>query len=173
MGNDGSTKATGRQNLGYLLGCLIGAVITGYFGIGMLLIPGLACIAVYVTARIMGRRSAAFLPAIALESGHVAWMAVGGIVTHQFSAILIDVLVLGALLAWLIVRPGRVSAMVLLVVNTVWTVVNIYRLGSAAQEMTKALLLHLTLQLAILTALRYGLRKQRKEEWRLRADPVD
>src|ERR1039458_8758230 len=106
------SKATKTKDFSsQLVGGIIGSVTFGYFGMGLILIPGLTCIAVYIIARVTGRQSALFLHAVAIECAHVMWMTMGGIFMNQFGAVLLDVFVLGGLVIWLIARPGRPPAL--------------------------------------------------------------
>jgi hypothetical protein len=152
-------KTGPRKILFQVLGALAGWALAEYFRVGLLLIPGVALIAVYILARALRAEKAPFLHVVAFQTAHLVWFAAGAIATRQLAPVFADLVVLTALLVWILARPTRLPAICIGGFNALGAALTIYQLSSANDAMVKPLLLHLLLRLGIVSSVIFGVLK--------------
>lgn len=88
------------------------------------------------------------LGAVALQGGHTLWIVVGFLAMGMFDLRAADVMLMGALVAWLAVRPGTVPVVVLTLLQAFGFVVNLVAFSGAPVGSLehKSLLVHILLR---------------------------
>lgn len=153
-----SRRELAKQVVVGLVFALIGRETARYFGL-LALIPWIALLVVHLIAALAKQRSARFLHAVAFQVAHIFLMSAGAFASREY-IYLADPIILGALVTWLIFRPGRVAAVVLGVVNLLDLAYNVFQILTAAEPSLERLLqLHVLLEIAVIGALVYGLFK--------------
>ena len=140
------------SKLGRLAGVLggIGGLILGrYTGLALLIPLGIA-FGVYAIAsrRVSGARRLV-MPAVAVVVGHLGWMVLGVFMAGQLAAVWLDLLVFGAVLLWLLRRPGRAPLWTLTALQAVSIVTNSVAIAGVefGTQAHKALLVHIVFRL--------------------------
>ncbi len=107
-----------------IAGGLLGLLVGRYAGLA-LLIPLGASFGIYAIARkfVKGTREI-ILPAFSVQAGHLVWFCVGMLATQQFGSNLLDVVVFGIGLTWLIRSPSKRPLLVLNVFQALALVIN-------------------------------------------------
>jgi hypothetical protein len=103
-----STHTPSRKKLlaGQIAGAALGIAASTYSGMN-LLVPGVAAVAILFAGTKLWRPSEPhYLGAIAVQGAHLVWLLVGTALVGAWGANLIDVIVLGAGVAWLWFRPS-------------------------------------------------------------------
>jgi hypothetical protein len=151
-------KSNLRKGAITVLSAAAGWAIAQYFGASLLLIPFAGFIVVFILARVVKKSEAPFLNAVAFQFAHLAWFTVGAVFTRQYIGLL-DVFVIAPFLLWLVARPSKVPAYVLLVINSLSILYNLVQLVGANPDVVKPLLAHLLIRVAVIASLIYGLRR--------------
>jgi hypothetical protein len=120
---------------------------------------------------VVKKSEAPFLNAVAFQFAHVAWFTVGAVFTRQYIGLL-DVFVIAPFLLWLVARPSKIPAYILLVINSLSILYNLVQLSGANPDVVKPLLAHLLIRVAIIASLVYGLR-QFKPATTIELEPTD
>jgi hypothetical protein len=101
-----------------VVGTGIGLAVGFYAGITLLIPLALIAVIAFGLTKLRPDRRGTNLPA-AIVAGHAAWMVLGCILVRSWSQSLGEILVLGALALWIIVRPGLVPVAMLAVIESV------------------------------------------------------
>jgi hypothetical protein len=105
-------KPSAVSLLGTIAGGVAGWMIAGYAKFNLWIPAGAALILALVFAKTRFKPRH-FVGAIAITSGHLAWFVAGGVVTGNWFAAILDIVIFTATLAWLWVRPGVAPALTL------------------------------------------------------------
>lgn len=141
-----------------VLAAALAAVLAQYLGAAVL-IPGLGvALAGWVMRRWLRPRDSAFVPALCLIAGHLAWMAVAAVLAGDAFALHLEIAVYVVALAWLGWRPSLWAVGVITVIwitAIVWHVEELRALawGSATHQ---AVATHLTLRILVVLSLCWG-----------------
>jgi len=151
-------KSSFRKGATTILSAAIGWAVAHYFGFSLLIIPFAGLMVIFILARVVKKPDAPFLNAVAFQFAHLAWFTAGVMFTKQYFGLL-DVFVIAPFFLWLVARPKKAPAYILLVINLLSVVYNVVLLAGATPEIVKPLLLHLLIRTAIIASLIYGLRR--------------
>jgi len=150
---------------------VLGWAVAQYFGASLLLIPFAGLVVVFILARVVKKSEAPFLSAVAFQFAHLAWFTVGVIFTKQYIG-LFDVFLIAPFLLWLVVRPSKAPAYILLIINSLSILYNLVQLSGANPDVVKPLLAHLLIRVAVIASLTYGL-KRFTPKTSIRLEPTD
>ena len=135
---------------------VLASVIGGATGIyaGLVILAPLAFTgaAWFVGSKLLKPRDPAYLQAIAIQAGHLCWLALGMAMLGTLGANVLDLAVLGVGVAWLWFRPGLWPVVLMSVFQVLALIVNVmaitpHPIGSV---MHKALVVHIAWRLAAL-----------------------
>jgi hypothetical protein len=146
------------------LGGIVGAGLGIYSGIHVMIPIVAASGAWWVGKKFLPPARLPFLPAIAVQTGHLFWILLGVLYLGRLDEGLIDVVVLGVGLSWLIVRPGLGPLILLTLFQAAALVANGYLFAEAdfGTNQHKALLIHIVLRVVALFSMWYGHSQWRK-----------
>jgi hypothetical protein len=147
-----------------LLGAAGGWALSQYCG-PALWIPGLATLILIITFKKSPIHPNQFVAAIAVTGAHIVWFIFGSAITGQWSATIIDIIVLLAGITWLWIRPGIAPALFLGIIQIFSLAINILLLSSApiGTQIHKALTAHCVFRILSIIFLIVGYLKLRKE----------
>jgi hypothetical protein len=153
---------------GAILGAVIGIPIGFYSGFNVLFPIAFGFVLFKILQSRPGSRSQV-LPAVAIQGGHILWMALGAAITRQFGPVSVDIIVIGVLLCWIWARPSALPLWALVVLQTVALFVNGAAFIAAAfgTAASKALLVHVILRIAGIVANLKAMPPRRSEETEL------
>jgi len=154
-----------KKILGFALSWGGGWGMAEYFRVGLLLIPGVAFFILYAClSRILHGKRRPFLLAIALQSSHLVWMVIGGVVTRQYLS-LVESALIGCGIAVVLWRPGWRAALPLGVYNLSVLPLNLLQLFAELppQVSAKSIQLHILIRVGILAALAFAVRPNAQE----------
>lgn len=166
----GTARTSAVKGLG-IAGAAFGLVLSRLLG-PALLIPAVAtALAAVLLSRVGPRRARPFAGAAGLVLGHAAWMAFGAVAIGSWQPVLLDLVIMGAGVAWLLASPGLAVVISLSLFEAAAVVVNVLQLREVEDgQVGRALSLHLLLRFATVLALAVGYRELRKQA---RAVPPD
>jgi hypothetical protein len=147
--------ARARRKVLYAAGLAVGAVIGFYSGVN-LVIPLLATGAVWwLAVKALPSAKQFLVPCVAVQAGHLLWLCFGFAYLGILNANLIDVVVVAAGLAWLVLRPGSVPVMVLMALQAWGLAINVAALVPAAtgSAVHQALVVHVAWRILALVFL--------------------
>lgn len=159
-----ATEPARRLRIPNLIGALVGAGVGLYSGIH-LIVPVVATAAAWwVGKKALKADRSIFLPAIAIQTGHLIWFSLGLVVLGQFGGDLLDVVILLAGLIWLIAKPGLGPVILLTVFQALALVVNAFAFFDPAvgENVHKALLVHIIWRILALSLMWHAYLKFRK-----------
>jgi hypothetical protein len=129
---------------------LIAALIAGlaiglYSGINLLLPLAITAGLWWLGKKKLPPEKLPFLPAIAVQAGHLIWLTFGLLYMRSLGLNMIDIVVLVAGLTWLVLRPGLGPVILLTVFQVLALAVNGYTFAEATvgSGQHKALLVHI------------------------------
>jgi hypothetical protein len=139
-------KASVAKKPANIIGSVIGIALGTYSGIHLLIPLAFTGIAWWGGKKLLSSNRMAFLPAIAVQSGHFLWMCVGFLILRTVSLDLLDPLVLLIGITWLAWKPGIGPIVFLTVFQVLALGVNVYVFAETAIATTqhKALIVHMT-----------------------------
>jgi hypothetical protein len=94
------------QKGGKVFGWIFGAAVGSYSGINLLIPLGVTAGAWWAGKRILNSTRLPYLPALAIQTGHLVWLSFGLAVIGVLNLNIIDVVVLVIGITWLTIRPG-------------------------------------------------------------------
>ena len=158
-------KATPRLVLGNIVGWVGGWALSQYTG-SSLWIPGGVAILMMVVFTKTSFKPRYFPATLAVLSGHLAWFLVGAIATGSWSALIFDLLLIAAGLAWLLARPGLAATLVVGAYGLFALIANLTQMRAVAvgSDDHKALTVHCVFRLLTLGTLVGGYLNFRKME---------
>jgi len=116
-----------------------------------------ALVSAVALGKLAPKRLHPLVPAAAVILGHMTWMAGGAVVLRDVGPVALDLLLLGAGVAWLLLRPGPAPLAALAVLQLVSLGVNVAQQDAdAPTALKRALQLHVVLRLASLATLGLG-----------------
>lgn len=156
-----------NKNLFYKFLCLISiipALVIGEYGGINIIVPILVTTLIsYLINKYAGIEAKRYTPAIALLAGQTVWISLGLLIASLHQVILLELMILISLLAALSLRPGKISVaavglyeLIVLILNIVK--LNMYNFGTIEH---RALIVHVTIEVLIITALLVGLNNQK------------
>lgn len=90
-----------------LLAVAVGVALGAYSGLHLLLPLAATALAWWAGATLLPQsRRAAVVPAAAVQAGHLLWLTFGQVVRGGLDAGVIDLVILGVGVVWLVARPG-------------------------------------------------------------------
>ncbi|MHB9144737.1 MAG: hypothetical protein ACYC5Y_05300 [Symbiobacteriia bacterium] len=110
---------------------LLAAAFSKFLGLYLLFMVIGVGAASLVVPRLLPQRSKGFVMSSSLQVGQLLVIAVAGLVAFGLSAVITDVVIFGAGLLWLSVKPGRGPVIYLIIAQTLGVVWNGYRLVDA------------------------------------------
>jgi len=142
---DGNDKASAAKKPANIVGSVIGIALGTYSGIHLLIPLAFTGIVWWGGKKILGLDRLAFLPAIAVQTGHVLWMCTGFLILRTVSLDLLDPVVLLVGIAWLVWKPGIGAVIFLTVFQVLALTVNVYVFSETAVATTQhnALIIHM------------------------------
>jgi hypothetical protein len=166
----GTNKMSPGRVLGNIAGWLGGWALAQYSGSNLWVPAGTMLVAFLVFAK-TPLRPPHFVPAIAVIVGHLTWFIFGAAFTGMWAPVILDVVLIGAGVAWLWARPGLAPWLAVMGLEIATLVVNVVAILSVAvgSPEHRALVVHVLFRVLALVALAFGYRKLRKS--RLPADP--
>lgn len=145
-------KQTAPYSRSGVLAILAGAALGVYAGLAILLPLGIAwSVYAVLKKRVSGARELVLL-AFALQAGHLGWFTIGVIATGQLGWNVVDLVLFGGALAWLLVAPARAPLVALAVLHAVALVMNAVTATQVSwgTAQHKALAAHIALRVAAL-----------------------
>ena len=145
-------KASGTRKSINIVGGIIGAAIGVYAGVNVLIPLGMTAAVWWAGKKLLSSSKQLYLPAIAVQTGHLLWLSVGLIYLGAFGLDLLDVIILIVGLTWLLLRPGLAPVLLLTVFQVLALAIN----GVSFAEATigtnphKALFVHMVWRLMAL-----------------------
>ena len=118
----------------------------------------------WVARKVLNPSKRAYLPAMAVQIGHLLWLSLGLAYLRMFGLDLVDVVVLVIGVTWLAVKPGLAPVLFLAVFQVLGLGVNLLSFIGAAvgSNAHKALLVHMIWRLLALALMWYGYVQARK-----------
>lgn len=135
---------------------LVASVVGGAFGIysGFNLVIPLAFSGAvwYLGSKPLRLRDVEYLPAVAIQAGHLLWLALGMAILGSMGANVIDLVVLSTGVAWLWIRPSLWPVVFLSVFQAIALAVNVAAIAvePVASAMHKGLVVHIAFRVAAL-----------------------
>jgi hypothetical protein len=159
----GGNKMSPGTLLGNVAGWAGGWALQKYTGANLWIPGGTMLVAFLVFAK-TPLRPRHFMPAIAVILGHLAWFVAGAALTGSWMPASLDVIVLGAGIAWLWARPGLGPCLTLVGFEIVTLVINVVALVSVevGSPEHRALTVHCLFRAFALAGLGFGYRTFRK-----------
>jgi hypothetical protein len=147
---------------------IAGGVIGLYSGINLLLPLGITAGLWWLGKKKLPPEKLPFLPALAVQAGHLIWLTFGLLYMRSLGLNMIDIIVLVAGLTWLVLRPGLGPVILLTVFQVLSLAVNGYSFAEATvgSNPHKALLVHIIWRVMGVFFMWQAYRQTRK------ADPV-
>lgn len=145
-------KASGTRKSINIVGGIVGVAIGVYTGINILIPLSLTAAAWWAGKKLLSSSKQLFLPAVAVQTGHLLWLSVGLIYLRAYGLDLLDVIILFVGLTWLLLRPGLAPVLLLTVFQVLALAIN----GVSFAEATigtnphKALFVHMVWRLMAL-----------------------
>jgi len=133
------------QKGGKVFGWILGAGVGSYSGINLLIPLGITAAAWWAGKRILNSAKLPYLPALAVQTGHLVWLSFGLAFLGVLNLNIIDVVVLVIGIAWLGFRPGLGPVIFLTVFQVLAFGVNVISFIDAAVGSNghKALVVHM------------------------------
>lgn len=162
------------QSMLVILGGLLGAALGRYVGLNILIPLVVAFLVGWVMGFVVTPIERPIVPAVAVQVGHLAWMLFGALLVRAFDAVLIDAVILGVGVVWLVIRPGLFPVLVLVLYQLFGLLVN----GSLLLSLPiggadhKALAVHAALRVVALVLMLSGLVGVRKARAAEEAAPL-
>jgi hypothetical protein len=156
-----------KFGLANAVGLVLGLGISRFFGAAMIFPALFGGIAAVVLTKAGPARARPFVGAASAIIGHLGWMVAAGLILRNFGPVAIDLVLMGAGVAWLLAAPGLAPAIALGVFEVVGIVVNLGQLSEAGGAMQKALVLHVLLRAGAIAGLVWGQLAFRKAADRL------
>lgn len=160
-----STKSVNPLTaVGGVVGAAGGWALSQYAG-AVLWVPGLATLVLLLLLSRPALRPKYFLGAIVVTGGHLVWFLVASVITQDWLAVALDLMILSIGLVWLWVRPGLAPALFLGLVQAGSLVLNLWLLASQAPGSLphKALTVHCLWRLMAIICLVAGYVRVRRE----------
>jgi hypothetical protein len=151
------SKINARSVVENIIGWAGGLALSQYAG-SSLWIPGGATLVVLVVFSKTSFKPPYFQGAIAVLSGHLAWLLVGAVVAGAGAVIIVELLLVAAALAWLWSRPGVAPAAVLCTYEIFCLTTNVRQMLTVTlgSDDHKALTVHCVFRLLALGSLVVG-----------------
>ena len=126
-------------------GSIIGAAVGFYSGFNLLMPLGITAGVWWIGKKSLRPEKLLFLPAIAVQTGHLLWMSLGLFYLGVLDSSLIEVVVLVVGLIWLVLKPGLGPIILLTLFQVFALAVNGFSFAVAAIGTIphKALLVHI------------------------------
>jgi hypothetical protein len=99
-------KASGTRKALNIVAGIIGAGVGVYAGINLLIPLGLTAAVWWAGKKWLPSPKQLYVPAIAVQTGHLLWLSLGLLYVGDFGLDLLDVVVLVIGLTWLVLKPG-------------------------------------------------------------------
>ena len=140
------------KNAKGIVSSLVGGAVGIYSGINLLIPLAFSGAVWFVGSKLLKPRDMAYLTAIAIQSGHLFWLAVGSAILGNIGFNAFDIVIMGVGIAWLWLRPGLWPVVFLSVFQALALVINVMVIASEpmASIAHKALVVHIALRLAAL-----------------------
>ena len=106
MTEDPARRQSSLGMIGGAAGAAAGYAVTRYTDLLALVPLGGALLFGLLAARVVGPDRKPAVPAFAVQAGQLLWFVVGAVVTGQYQAVLLDMIILAVGLPWLLARPG-------------------------------------------------------------------
>ncbi len=166
--NDPSTAMKAKG----LVASVVGGAVGIYSGINLVIPLAFSGAVWYLGSKLLRPRDIAYLPAISIQAGHMLWLALGMVILGSMGANVIDLVVLGAGVAWLWIRPSLWPVVFLSIFQAIALAVNVAAIASepVASTMHKALVVHIALRVAALFYMWRALVRARSQKLRGTAD---
>lgn len=146
----------GRRDLEHASGWLTGlaAYFLGRYSGSNLLIPLVAAGVTYLfMKRLAGAMHRIITPFFAIQAGHLTWLVLGFIAAGELNVNVLDLLVFGAALAWLLVNPGLAPIGVLVALQGIALWINFSAMTDAfvGSDEHRALAVHVAFRVLAIT----------------------
>lgn len=145
-------KTSGTRKFLNIVGGGVGAAIGVYAGINLLIPLGITAVAWWAGKKLLAPAKQSYVPAIAVQTGHLLWLSLGLIYVGALGLDLLDVVILVIGLAWLLLKPGLAPVLLLTVFQVLALAINAVSFAEAAigTNPHKALLVHIVWRLMAL-----------------------
>ena len=142
---ESTDKASWTRKTRNVVGWIVGAGVGYYSGINLLIPLGITAGVWWIWKKLLRPEKLLFLPAIAVQTGHLLWLSVGLLYLGVLDWSLTDVVVLVVGLTWLVLKPGLGPIILLSLFQVVALAVNGVSFADAAigTNPHKALLVHI------------------------------
>ncbi|WP_431289060.1 hypothetical protein [Roseateles chitinivorans] len=136
-----------------VLASVVGGVTGIYAGLVILAPLAFTGVAWFIGSKLLKPRVPTYLPAIAIQIGHLCWLALGMAILGTLGANFLDVVMLGIGVTWLWLRPGLWPVVLLTAFQVLGLVVNVMAIAphSVGSLMHKALVVHIAWRLAAMS----------------------
>jgi hypothetical protein len=145
-------KASGTRKSINIVGGIVGVAIGVYAGINILIPLSLTAAVWWAGKKLLSSSKQLYLPAIAVQTGHLLWLLVGLIYLRAYGLDLLDVVILCVGVTWLLLRPGLAPVLLLTVFQVLALAVNGVSFADATigTNPHKALFVHMVWRLMAL-----------------------
>jgi len=166
---ESTDKANWTRKARNVVGWIVGAGIGAYSGINLLMPLGITAGVWWIGKKLLRPEKLLFLPAIAVQTGHLLWLSLGLLYLGVLDSSLIDIVVLVVGLTWLALKPGLGPIILLSLFQILALAVNGVSFADAAigTNPHKALLVHIIWRVMALFFMWHGYMQSR------RAAPVE
>lgn len=149
---EGEKKGSGAQKPLNIVGGIVGVAIGAYAGINLLLPLAFAAAAWWVGKKLLPPARQLYLPALAVQTGHLLWLSLGMFYIGAVGLDLLDIVILVIGLAWLLLKPGLAPVLLLTAFQVLGLAINGVSFAEAAigTNPHKALLVHIVWRLMAL-----------------------
>jgi hypothetical protein len=133
---------------GQIGGLIVGGVIGNYSGINLVIPAVIAAGAWWIGKKKMRPAKLSYLPAIAVQTGHLMWIFLGIVMIGALGLALVDVVVLLIGITWLVLKPSIGPLIFLTLFQALAFAMNVITIAEVAvgSNPHKALVVHLILR---------------------------
>ena len=128
-----------------IVALVVGIAAGAYSRIHLLIPLVLTGLVWWAAGRLRPERSREFVGAVAVQAGHLLWIGIGLVVIGALTVDLVDIVILLAGVAWLLVKPGLVPVVLLTIYQVAALLINLVAFLNfpIGENLHRALLIHL------------------------------
>jgi hypothetical protein len=151
-----------RSRLLTVLGWCVGVGFGRWAGMAFILPAAIGVASYFGLKKLLPREPKVTLQLIAVQVGHLGWLAVGVLAPGGLGKVALDLVVVGGLLVWFGTTRGRVAVIALSIFQAIALLGNATALASATADQIAPLTVHILLRLVALALIGAFLVTERK-----------
>jgi hypothetical protein len=148
-----SGQKPGTYTIPTVIGSIIGIGFGKYCGIYSLIVMLMVGIFYFLSRKVFPRSRQCLVVAFSILAGQLGWLSLGLFVAP--SGVILDLIILGGFLLWLVVRPSLVATYSILVVQSLALLVNVVTISKLTwgQGPHRSLVMHIILRILSIISL--------------------